>query len=279
MQCNTLIGITICFALALALPRNAMAFQASQKPAASKAAKPSPMDDVIEMVKGGLSESLIIKQLRQQNKPVNLTPAQMVKLKQVGVSENIIAVMIDPKATLAPEAATPAPPAAEPAPVAPAAASPAAAAAAVAEAPAPAASPAVAAPAQKKRVAIYPFDYSAVMTQVQSVFGTQQNIGKGIQAMLVTRVQKDGKVTLVDRSKIDEIMKQQDFNASNRVKQGSGGRVGEILGADAMLTGDIVIFGRDDKIEDSRWRRHSSKRFWWSQARQKGRQSRSGHRL
>ena len=43
------------------------------------------------------------------------------------------------------------------------------------------------------------------------------------------------------------MMKQQDFNAGNRVKQGTGGRVGRILGADAMLTGDIVIFGRDDK--------------------------------
>jgi len=42
-------------------------------------------------------------------------------------------------------------------------------------------------------------------------------------------------------------MKEQDFNASNRVKQGSGARVGNISGADAMLSGDIVIFGRDDK--------------------------------
>jgi len=42
-------------------------------------------------------------------------------------------------------------------------------------------------------------------------------------------------------------MKEQDFNASNRVKQGSGARVGNISGADAMLSGDIVVFGRDDK--------------------------------
>jgi len=31
------------------------------------------------------------------------------------------------------------------------------------------------------------------------------------------------------------------------VKQGSGARVGQISGADAQLSGDIVVFGRDDK--------------------------------
>src|SRR5258708_20894163 len=46
---------------------------------------------------------------------------------------------------------------------------------------------------------------------------------------------------------MQNIMKEQDFNASNRVKQGSGARVGQISGADALLSGDIVIFGRDDK--------------------------------
>jgi len=246
MRYKTPIRIAVCVAAALALTWSAGAFQAA-KPAASKpaAAKPSPIDDVIEMVKGGLSESLIIKQLQQQNKPLTLTAAQMVKLKQAGVSDNIITVMLDPKANPAPAPAAPAP-TPEPAPAAPAAPAPApvaADAAGVAATPAPVAT----SPAQKRRVAIYPFDYSAVMTQVQAVFGTQQNIGKGIQAMLVTRVQKDGKVILVDRSRIDEVMKQQDFNSSNRVKQGTGGRVGRILGADAMLTGDIVIFGRDDK--------------------------------
>ena len=52
---------------------------------------------------------------------------------------------------------------------------------------------------------------------------------------------------VVERAKIENLMKEQDFNASNRVKQGTGARVGRISGADAMLAGDIVIFGRDDK--------------------------------
>ncbi len=55
------------------------------------------------------------------------------------------------------------------------------------------------------------------------------------------------KVVVVERAKIDQLMSEQDRNAGNRVKQGSGARVGRISGADAVLAGDIVIFGRDDK--------------------------------
>ena len=65
--------------------------------------------------------------------------------------------------------------------------------------------------------------------------------------MLVTRLAQANKVVIVERAKIATLTKEQDFNASNRVKQGTGARVGQISGADAMLSGDIVVFGRDDK--------------------------------
>jgi len=103
------------------------------------------------------------------------------------------------------------------------------------------------APAQKKAMMVEEFDYSTVMTSVQAVFGTQMNIGQGIQAMVVKRVAEGGKYTVVERRKVANIMKEQDFSASNRVKQGTGARVGQIRGADLTLMGDIVVFGRDDR--------------------------------
>jgi curli biogenesis system outer membrane secretion channel CsgG len=184
---------------------------------------------------------LIIKTLQRDNKPMNLTPADLVKLKNAGVSENIIGAMLDPTsapapaAAAAPAAAPPPPPSApEPAPVA-------------VSAPPPGPPTAAQLQAQKKRVIVDEFDYSTVKTQVQAVFNTQQDIGKGIRAMLVKRIADANNLVVVERAKIQNIMKEQDFNASNRVKQGSGARVGQISGADAMLSGDIVIFGRDDK--------------------------------
>ena len=211
---------------------------AAPKPAAAKPATASPVDSVIQSVKAGLSESLIIRTLKRDNKPMDLTPADLVKLKNAGVSENLINVMLDPSSTPAPAAAAPAatapPPAPEPAPAA-------------VSAPPPAAPTAAQLQSQKKRVIVDEFDYSTVQTQVQAVFNTQQDIGKGIRAMLVKRIADANNLVVVERAKIQNVMKEQDFNASNRVKQGSGARVGQISGADALLSGDIVVFGRDDK--------------------------------
>ena len=218
-----------------AAPKPAPAKPAAAKPAASS------VDSVIQSVKAGLSESLIIRTIQRENKPANLTTADLVKLKNAGVSENIINVMLDPTAAPAPAAAAappaapaPPPPAPEPAPVA-------------VSAPPPAAPTAAQLQAQKKRVIVDEFDYSTVKSSVQAVFNTQQDIGKGIRAMLTKRIADANNLVVVERAKIQNIMKEQDFNASNRVKQGSGARVGQISGADAQLSGDIVVFGRDDK--------------------------------
>ncbi|MEO8050652.1 MAG: CsgG/HfaB family protein [Acidobacteriota bacterium] len=223
-------------------PKPAAPKPAAAKPAAVKpAAAPSPVDSVIQSVKAGLSENLIIKTLQRDNKPMNLTPGDLVKLKNAGISENLIGVMLDPGSAAAPAAAAapavapPPPPAApEPAPVA-------------VSAPPPAAPTASQLQAQKKRVIVDEFDYSTVKTSVQAVFNTQQDIGKGIRAMLTKRIADANNLVVVERAKVDNLMKEQDFNASNRVKQGAGARVGRISGADAQLSGDIVIFGRDDK--------------------------------
>ncbi|MGD0579879.1 MAG: CsgG/HfaB family protein [Bryobacteraceae bacterium] len=228
-----LIGLAVMLALG-----QTSAPRAAQKPA-------SQVDNVIQLVKAGMSEGLIIKTLQKQNKPMDLTPADLVKLKNAGVSENIIGVMMDPSS--APAAA----PAAAPAEAAPQAApAPVPQAAPPAEANPPAAAPAPTGPptqAQKKRVMIDEFDYSAVMNSVQAVFGTNQNIGKGIRAMLVTRLSQQGNVVVIERAKINTLMAEQDRNVGGRVKAGSGARVGNISGADGLLAGDIVIFGRDDK--------------------------------
>src|SRR5579862_7994701 len=197
-------------------PAPAPAKPAAAKPAAAKpAAAASPVDDVIASVKAGLPESLIIKSLQSANKPMKLAPADLVKLKTAGVSDNVIGVMMDPASAPAPAAAVavpaPAPPPPAPAP-APVQAPP------VQNVSLPASAP-PSASAGKKRVIIDEFDYSAVKTEIQAVFGTQQNIGKGIRSMLVTRVAKDNKLTVVERAKIAQITKEQDFNASNRVKQ------------------------------------------------------------
>src|SRR5580698_9326136 len=54
---------------------------------------------------------------------------------------------------------------------------------------APAAAPA---PTAKHRVAVMNFDYGTVQSSVSAIFGTDQDIGKGISAMLIEKLVKDG---------------------------------------------------------------------------------------
>lgn len=211
----------------------------ARKPAVAAAAA-SPVDTVIKLLKSGMSETLIIKTLQKQ-KPYTPAPEEMVKLKEAGASDNIIGVMIDPASAPSPAAApvaaavaTP-PPAATVAPVAVNAA----------DCPAPAAV-AAASNASKRKVAISAFDYAAVRTSVTAIAGNDVNIGQGIRSMLMVKMAQSNTVVLLEREKIQQVMKEQDFGATNRVKQGTQAKIGQITGADAQLFGDIVTFGRDD---------------------------------
>lgn len=99
----------------------------------------------------------------------------------------------------------------------------------------------------KKSVVVEAFDYSTVLTATQAIFGTQVPIGEGIRALMVTRITAGGKLTVVERKKVDTLMREQDFAASGRVARGTGARIGKIRGGDLTLMGDIVVFGRDDR--------------------------------
>jgi curli biogenesis system outer membrane secretion channel CsgG len=101
----------------------------------------------------------------------------------------------------------------------------------------------------KRRLAVKPFDYSTVRTWVNYWFKTDYNIGDGIRAMLVARMHQSKNITLLERTNIADVMKEQDFGSTNRVRQGTKAKIGNISGADCILYGDIVIFGRDDKAK------------------------------
>src|SRR5579875_822798 len=99
----------------------------------------------------------------------------------------------------------------------------------------------------KRKVAVLDFNYGTVMTSVQAVFGTNQDIGKGISDMLVTQLLNDGTYRVFERNALDKILKEQNFSNSDRADANSAAKIGRILGVDAIITGDITTFGRDDQ--------------------------------
>jgi curli biogenesis system outer membrane secretion channel CsgG len=238
----------------------------------------SGVDTVIQLVTNGMSESLVIKQLQSEGKAYALTTPDLLKLQKAGVSENIINVMMDPKTTVLAHAdqppnpggssasKDPTPGGAALAPAPPPAADSAASTAA--DTPYPADLPNLP-PMRKRRVVVAPFGFGALKDTTYAAGSYSANpwiallqarnaaaagspyqnmtddIGKGIQALVMSRLQQANVVTVLDRNPaVEEELK---YAVSSQVDQGSKPKIGRIKGADCIVTGNITIFGRDDK--------------------------------
>jgi len=101
----------------------------------------------------------------------------------------------------------------------------------------------------KKRVAVMNFDYATVQSSVNSVFGTNVDVGKGIADLLVTRLVNDGAYSVIERKALDKIISEQNFSNSDRANPDTAAKIGRILGVDAIIVGSITQFGRDDKSQ------------------------------
>lgn len=102
-------------------------------------------------------------------------------------------------------------------------------------------------PPVRHRVAVLDFGYATVMTTSQAVFGTNVDIGKGISDMLIDKLINDGSYRVIERNAIDKVINEQNFSNSNRADPSTAAKIGHILGVDAVITGDITQFGRDDQ--------------------------------
>src|ERR1700753_1077286 len=100
---------------------------------------------------------------------------------------------------------------------------------------------------EKRRVAVLDFGYGTVMTSVQAIFGSNQDIGKGISDLLIGELVNDGNYRVIERSAIDKILKEQNFSNSDRVNSATAAKIGGLLGVDTIIIGDVTQFGRDDK--------------------------------
>ncbi|HLJ46621.1 MAG TPA: CsgG/HfaB family protein [Bryobacteraceae bacterium] len=102
-------------------------------------------------------------------------------------------------------------------------------------------------PPPQKRIAIFNFDYSTVHSNVSAIFGTNQDIGKGIADILVDRLVNDHIYTVIERKSMDKLLTEQNFSNSDRADANTAAKLGRLLGVDAIVIGSITQFGRDDK--------------------------------
>jgi curli biogenesis system outer membrane secretion channel CsgG len=99
---------------------------------------------------------------------------------------------------------------------------------------------------QKHRVAVLDFGYGTVQNSVQAMFGSNQDIGKGISDLLIDRLLSDGTYRVIERNQLNKILAEQNFSNSDRADASTAAKLGRLLGVDAIIVGDITQFGRDD---------------------------------
>ena len=90
----------------------------------------------------------------------------------------------------------------------------------------------------KKRLVVMDFDYGTTNSYYSSYRGV--GAAKGISELLINELVNNGTYTVVDRSKLEQVLKQQ--NRSGSMDAGTAAEIGKQLGVDAVLIGTITKF-------------------------------------
>lgn len=96
---------------------------------------------------------------------------------------------------------------------------------------------------ESRRIAVLDFDYANVSkTGISYGLYGKNGASRGISNLLTNELVKDGTYVLVERSKIDAILAEQNLGASGRIEPTTAAQIGRVLGVDAVLIGSITQF-------------------------------------
>lgn len=100
---------------------------------------------------------------------------------------------------------------------------------------------------RKARIAVMDFDYATVQSYSSAMFGSNIDVGKGVTDLLIAQLVKNGTYSIIERSALDKIMAEQNFNNSQRADPSSAAKLGKLLGVDAIIVGSVTQFGNETK--------------------------------
>jgi curli biogenesis system outer membrane secretion channel CsgG len=101
------------------------------------------------------------------------------------------------------------------------------------------------APSSRPTVAVLDFDYGTI----QQWWSGTWDIGKGISDLIVDELVNDGSYRIIERTRLDAILAEQNFSNSNRADPSAAdvAKIGKALGVRYMVVGSITKFGTENK--------------------------------
>ncbi len=94
----------------------------------------------------------------------------------------------------------------------------------------------------KKRIAVLAFENKVASRW----YDKSWNIEASITEMLITELMKTNRFIVLERGSIDQVIGEQDFGASGRVRASSAAKVGDILGAQLLVKGAVTEFAEKE---------------------------------
>jgi curli biogenesis system outer membrane secretion channel CsgG len=102
---------------------------------------------------------------------------------------------------------------------------------------------------KRAAVAVMDFEYGTI----DNWWG-QYNIGKGMADQVVDALVNDGTFRVIERKKLDAVLAEQDFSASDRADPSAAKltKLGKVLGIRYIIAGSITKFGTEQKQQGGR---------------------------
>lgn len=95
-------------------------------------------------------------------------------------------------------------------------------------------------------IAVFTFDNGGSYGQDKEVFDALQ---VGLQQILITELASNQALRIVDRSRIKDLLAEQDLGAAGRVDQNTAARIGRLVGARYVVLGGFIDFYGDFRID------------------------------
>lgn len=106
--------------------------------------------------------------------------------------------------------------------------------------------------AKKPRIAVLDFDAGSISSNPFASGWLGQGASKGIADLLVNKLVENGSYRVIERSKIDALLQEQNLGDSGRVDASTAARIGKLLGVETIMVGSITRFNVDEKASGVR---------------------------
>ena len=95
-------------------------------------------------------------------------------------------------------------------------------------------------------IAVFPFVNSGSFGQDKENF---EALERGLAAMLISELSTNPQARLVDREQVQRLIEEQNLGASGRVDAQTAARIGKLVGARYVITGQFIDFYGDFRID------------------------------